>query len=367
MLRRVLALMYKEFLAVWRDKKSRFVLITPPLLQLFIYSFAATLDIKNVTIGILNWDKGGKGFELIERFYQSRTFQKIVFLDTSKDINFYLDNEKVMAVLSIEERFSAHLSSGQQAFVQLILNGRRSNSAQIIQGYINQIVERFGLEQQYSSNPLQVTTVVRNWFNPNLIYNWFTIPGLLSILTMLEALIIVSLSVAREKELGTFDQLLVSPLEPMEILLGKTLPAVLIAMLEGTGIIAAALVFFKLPFEGSFLLMELSMLVFVLSIVGFGLFLSALCQTQQQAVLSTFIFMTPAILLSGFAAPIENMPQWLQVVTYLNPTRYFMTISRGLFMKNLPYDFVFNQMWPMAIIACVMLLSATIFFRRKLV
>ena len=366
MIRRILALMYKEFLAVWRDKKSRFVLITPPLLQLFIYSFAATLDIKNVTIGILNWDKGGKGFELVEKFYHSKTFQHIVMLDTSKDINAYLDNEKVMAVLSIEDRFSANLSAQKKAQVQLILNGRRSNSAQIIQGYVSQIVERFSQEQN-PQHKMQVTTITRNWFNPNLLYNWFTLPGLLSILTMLEALIIVSLSVAREKELGTFDQLLVSPLEPSEILLGKTLPAVVIAMVEGTAIIGAALLFFKLPFEGSFLLMELSMLVFVLAIIGFGLFLSALSQTQQQAVLSTFIFMTPAILLSGFAAPIENMPSWLQVITYANPTRYFMTLSRCLFMKNLSLEFVLNQIWPMAIIASIMLFSSTIFFRRKLI
>lgn len=364
MLYRILALMYKEFLAVWRDKKSRFVLVMPPILQLFIYSFAATLDIKNVTLGVLNWDKGAKGFELVEAFYQSKTFQYIVYLETSKDINELLDNEKVMAVLSIEDRFSANLAKDQKASVQLILNGRRSNSAQIIQGYVSQIVERFSQEQ--ATTPLKVETITRNWFNPNLIYNWFTLPGLLSILTMLEALIIVSLSIAREKELGTFDQLLVSPLEPMEILLGKTLPAVVIAMLEGTLIIVASLLFFHLPFEGSFFLMELSMLVFVLSIIGFGLFLSALCQTQQQAVLSTFIFMTPAILLSGFAAPIDNMPSWLQIITYANPTRYFMQLSRGLFLKNLPVDYVLHQIWPMAIIAGVMLCTATLFFRRKI-
>ena len=363
MFQRIRSLIYKEFLSLWRDKKSRFVLIAPPLLQLFIYSFAATLDIQNVTLGILNWDKGEKGFELVEKFYHSKTFRNLVILKTSSQINDWMDNEKIMAALSIEEDFSTNIDSNKKASVSLILNGRRSNSAQIIQGYVAQIIENFSYEVYGQKR--QTDLVTRYFYNPNLIYNWFTIPGLLCILTMLESLIIVSLSVAREKELGTFDQLLVSPLEPTEILIGKTIPGVVISVFEGSLIVLAALVCFHLPFEGSFLMLLLSMFIFVLSIVGFGLFLSALCNTQQQAVLSVFIFMTPSILLSGFASPIENMPTWLQYVTYINPTRYFMTLSRGIFMKNLPLDVVINNLWPMMVIAIVTLYGSTKFFRKR--
>lgn len=366
MFRRIYHLMYKEFLAVWRDKKSRFVLIGPPILQLFVFAFAATLDIKNVTLGVLDRDKGERAFELIQRFAFSKTFKHIIPLQTYQELEAFIDEEKGMAAICFDETFSKNIQERKVADMQCILNGRRSNTAQIILGYVSKIVEAYEKEilQENNKNP-KITIIDRNWFNPNLIYNWFTLPGLLVILTMLEALMIVSLSLAREKELGTFDQLLVSPLESTEILLGKTLPAVIIAVLEGSVILIASLLFFKLPFEGSLFLLYISMIVYILSIIGYGLFLAALCSTQQQAVLGVFIFMTPAILLSGFASPIENMPNWLQMITYIDPARYFLKISRGIFMKGLPATIIVEQILPMTLIAAVMLSSATLFFRKR--
>jgi ABC-2 type transport system permease protein len=210
-----------------------------------------------------------------------------------------------------------------------------------------------------------VELIQRNWFNPNLLYNWFTIPGLLAVLTMVEALLITGLSVARERELGTFDQLLVSPLRPSEILLGKTIPAIIVGVLEGLLLVLAILTLFQIPFEGSFPLLVISMFVYVTAITGVGLFISSLCSTQQQAILGSFVFLTPAILLSGFATPIENMPTWLQYATYINPARYFMYISRGLFLKNLPADTVFFHLWPLCLIALFNLTAAARFFRRR--
>lgn len=365
---RILALIIKELIAVWRDKKSRFILIFPPLWQLLIFAFAATLDVKNVTIGVLNRDSGEQGFELVQRFIGSPTFTHVVQLSAVEEISVFIDNQKGPVVVSIDEEFSRKIDAKQIAPLQIILDGRKSNTAQIVAGYVTTIVNQFGREtigkEEIPIQPIELFP--RNWFNPNLLYYWFTVPGLLAVLTMVEALLITGLSVARERELGTFDQLLVSPLLPSEILIGKTIPAILIGMAEGTIIVLVSVLLFRIPFEGSFLLLYLSMFVYVAAITGVGLFISSLCSTQQQAILGSFIFLTPAILLSGFATPIENMPTWLQYATYINPTRYFMYISRGIFLKDLSLETVMNNTWPLCLIALFNLTAAGCFFRRRL-
>lgn len=365
---RIKALIYKETLAVLRDKKSRIILIVPPILQLFVFAFAATLDVKNVPIGIVNRDSGAKGFELLQRFHGSPFFSKIYYLDTIGEIKPFIENKKGAMVVSLDESFSRNLEADKMAQVQLILDGRRSNTTQIMAGYASTIVQQYAQEQAADAEiPQQNTSlIVRNWFNPNLLYYWYNIPCLTGILTMLVGLVITALSVAREKELGTFDQLLVSPLTPVEIIIGKTIPAVIIGIFEGSIILCAGIFVFDVPFEGSFLLLYLSMLAFICSIVGVGLFISSLAQTQQQAMLGTFVFMTPAVLMSGFATPIENMPAWLQPVTFFIPLRYFLVISKGLFLKDIPLTIVLHNLWPMAAIACFTLTGAGLFFRRRL-
>lgn len=364
---RIWALIIKELLSVWRDKKSRFILIFPPLWQLFVFSFAATLDVKNITIGILNRDNGEKGFELVQRFRGSRFFGEVVLLEAVESIAPFIDQQKGPAVLSIDQEFSRKFDARESVSLELILDGRKSNTSQIIAGYVNTVVDNFSKEMTFKEKKLTepIRLVPRNWFNPNLLYPWFTVPGLLAILTMVEAVLITGLSVARERELGTFDQLLVSPLRPSEILIGKTIPAILIGMAEGILLMIAILLIFRIPFEGSFLLLLLSMLIYITAITGVGLFISSLCSTQQQAILGSFVFLTPAILLSGFATPIENMPVWLQYCTYLNPTRYFMYICRGLFLKNLPTNTVLMHVWPLCLIAIFNLTAAARFFRHR--
>lgn len=365
---RIVTLIHKEILAVWRDKKSRFVLIVPPIMQLLIFAFAATLDVKDVPIGILNRDNGEQAIELIQRFQGSPTFSKIIFLKSVNEIAPFIDNQNGVMVISIDEQFSRNLNAEKDATVQLILDGRKSNTAQIVAGYIAQIIDQYNKDFNRSKRiQLQQTDLIpRNWFNPNLIYYWFNVPSLCGILTMVIGLLVTALSVARERELGTFDQLLVSPLLPFEILVGKTVPAIIISMIEATVLIMAAIFFFQIPFTGSFFLMYLSIFTYVCAIVGVGLFMSSLCSTQQQAILGSQIFMTPSILLSGFATPIENMPNWLQPVTYLNPLRYFLIISKGSFLKSMPADVVFSNIWPMAIIAVCTLSFAGWFFRKRL-
>lgn len=365
---RIYALIIKEILAVLRDKKSRMILIVPPLIQLLIFSFAATLDVQNVSIGILNEDTGPESFELIQRFKGSPTFKKIIYLDSPSQISKVIDTQQVAMVIHFDNQFSRNVKAQKSADVQLILDGRKSNTTQVINGYASRILEQYNADTAAKIGyTLQNTNIVqRNWYNPNLIYYWFNVPNLCGILTMLVCMLVTALSVARERELGTFDQLLVSPVRPVEILFGKTIPAVIISMAEGTIIILAAIFLFRIPLTGSLLVLYPCMFVYICSIVGFGLFISSLCSTQQQAILGTFVFMTPAVLLSGFATPIENMPEWLQTVTYVNPLRYFLVIVKGVFLKAMPFRIAFQETWPMAIIALFTLTASSRLFRRRL-
>jgi len=368
MSRRIYFLIVKELLQIWSDKKSRFVLIGPLLIQLIVFSYAVTLEVKNVSIGVLDKDGGGAAHELVQRFKGSPTFTRIHYLRSFGEIRPALDSQEVQFVLQIPEDFSRLVEAGKPAQLQFILDGRRSNSAQIIQGYASQIVNQFSgdLAKKAGRASSSAELIVRNAFNPNLVYQWFTIPSLGAILPMLIALLLTSLSVARERELGTFDQLLVSPLQPIEILIGKTVPAVIFGLFEGTLITCAALFLFRIPFTGSLLLLYASMTVFLLAVSGVGLFISSLSMTQQQAILGSFVFMVPANLLSGFATPVENIPGWLQPVSLAMPLRYFLIVSKGIFMKDLTAWAVWHETWPMALIAIFTLTAAAWLFRRKL-
>ncbi|MBI5520515.1 MAG: ABC transporter permease [Desulfovibrio sp.] len=365
---RVKALVIKELLAVLRDRKSRTVLILPPLLQLTIFAFAATLEVKNIELAVLDKDGGKAATELVQRFSGSPYFKRVYPLRAQGGVAPALEDEKAMAVLVLEEGFSRDVAAGRPASAQILLDGRRSNAAQIVQGYAQRIVEQYNrdLVERYGLAPPPATLVARNWFNPNLDYLWFTVPNLIGMLTMVVALIVTALSVARERELGTFDQLLVSPLSPREILAGKTLPAMILGAVESVLIVTVAILVFGIPCEGSLLVLALAMVLFLLSVVGFGLFISSLCNTQQQAILGTFTFMMPATLISGFATPIETMPAFLQVVSLANPMRHFLVAVRGIMLKGMPLSTVLATIWPLAVIAVVTLSLAGWFFRKGL-
>lgn len=368
MIGRILALLIKEFHAIWRDKKTRYVLIVPPLIQLFIFSFAATLDVRNVTIGIVNRDNGKQSIELLQRFQGSPTFSHVVYLESIDQIKDFIDNQRGTGVISIDEQFSRKLENKEKAIIQLIMDGRKSNTTQIVAGYVSTILQQFNQDfSELNGIAMQETKLYpRNWYNPNLWYYWYNVPSLCGILTLLEALVLTSLSVARERELGTFDQLLVSPMAPIEILIGKAIPAILISIAEGSLIIFVAIAVFGIPFSGSLLNLYAGMFIFVCCIVGVGLFLSSLCSTQQQAILGSSMFLTPSITLSGFATPIENMPSWLQPFTLLNPLRYFLVIIKGVFLKEMPWHDVLSNLWPMMLIAAGTLSAATWLFKRRL-
>lgn len=368
MIHRIISLVIKELLNVWRDKKSRVSILIPPVVQLLIFTFSATLDVENASIGVLNRDSGKQSFELVQRFRGSPTFSRITTLEAVEEIAPFIDNQKGVMVVSIDEQFSREIENGRPGTVQLIFDGRRSNTAQIVAGYANNIIARFNADFTILNEIHQQNAALfpYNWYNPNILYYWYNVPCLVVIISMLTCLIVTSISVARERELGTFDQLLVSPLVPIEILIGKIVPGIIVGMLEGTIILTVGILVFQVPFTGSLLLLYLTLFIFVSAISGVGLFISSLSSTQQQAMMGIFVFMTPAILLSGFATPIENMPAWLQPATYLFPVRYMLVISKGIFLKAMPAWIVLNQTWPMIVIAFFTQMGAALSFRRKL-
>jgi len=272
----------------------------------------------------------------------------------------------VIAGIHFPADFSRHVSGGSPAVAQVILDGRRGNSAQITFGYMEAIARQFGAELVQAGGGGMPEIAVRNWFNPNMIFRWFLVPSLSGMLAMLISLVVTALSIARERELGTFDQLLVSPALSLEIVIGKTVPARLLGTLLGCVMISAGVFAFRIPFTGSVIFLFTSLMLFILSVVGIGLMISSICQTQQQAILGTFSFAVPITLISGFTTPIENMPDWLQFIARASPLKYYLIIVRGSFLKALPAADIFANLWPMALIALVTLLSAIIIVRRNL-
>jgi ABC-2 type transport system permease protein len=365
---RLRALIVKEFLAVWRDPKSRAVLILPPLVQLFLFAYAATFDVENADLAVLNRDRSAESRELVSAFVASDGFRLAQRLTHVREIAPTIDRKRALAVLHIGPDFAARLKGGGSAQVQLIVDGRRSNSAQALLGYARQIVADFAAAQpeaQAARGP-PAELVTRAWFNPTLDSQWFIVPALVGTLTMVVVVLVSGLSVARERELGTFEQLMVTPLKPIEVLIGKTVPALAIGFAEGAVIVAVALAWFAVPLRGSLALLAVSLAVFLVSAIGVGLMISAYARTQQQAIVGAFLFLMPAVILSGFATPIANMPEFVQVITYADPLRYFLVILRGLFLRDLPADLVLEQLWPMALIGAVTATVATWLFRRRL-
>src|SRR5271166_1064342 len=365
---RIRALIIKEILAVLRDPRNRVALIAPPLLQLFLFSFTGTQDVKNIRLAIFNRDSGQAAFELVQRLSASPNFTNVYFVQSPGQVRELIDDQRVILAVELPADFSRRFYAGNNPEIQVILDGRKSAAAQIAQGYISSIVEQFSLDQlpPVNSETNRILVEPRNWFNPNLEYLWFTVPSLVVIITLQVSMNVTTMSVPREREMGTFDQLLVSPLRPIEIMVGKMIPAFLLALCDATVFVFVAVFIFRIPFRGSLPLLYLSLIVFVSSVVGIGLLISTICATQQQAMLGTMLVMMPALILSGYTSPIENMPDWLQSVTLVNPLRYIMVIVKGIFLKDLPAAIVFSNIWPMAAIAAVTLSIATLFFRRRL-
>lgn len=364
---RILTLIQKEVLAVLRDPRNRMALVIPPILQLFLFSFTGTLEVKHVALGVWNQDYGQVANELIERLCASPNFGHVEFAHSRQELQQMIDDQRVMLAITFLPDFSRKFSEDHAAPLQMIADGRKSNSAQIAQGYVSQIVNQFVSEQATTDNSApNVQVVERTWFNPNLDYIWFTLPSLAVMITLQICLNVTAMSVAREREMGTFEQLLVSPIRPLEIMAGKSIPALILALIEVTIFILITIFVFRIPFHGSVPFLYLSLTVFIIAMIGIGLSISSIAVTQQQAMLGIMTTLLPSTLLSGYAAPIENMPDWLQPLTYANPLRYIMVVMKGVFLKDMPPMEILNNTWQMAIIAVFTLTLATWLFRRRL-
>jgi ABC-2 type transport system permease protein len=363
-MRRLMAMIVKESWALLRDPKSRIVLVLPPLLQLFIFTYATTLEVKNVDIGVLDRSGGVHSNELISRISGSPNFRELRRLRSPDELREAIDDQEVIAALIIEQDFDRMVDRKGTATIGVVLDGRRSNAAQIVSGYLSRIVAGLGADLMPRAEP--GGPVVTNWYNPSLDYIWFTLPSLVAIIVSVAGLAITSQSVARERELGTFDQLMVSPLRVHEILIGKMIPPLLVGLFNGSLYLVVAPLIFGVPFTGSLALFYISLITYLLALIGVGMFVSSASQTQQQAFLGSFLVTVPIILLSGYASPIENMPGWLQTITYGNPARYFLVIVQGLFLKAMPATAVFSQLWPLLLIACVTLAASAWLFRARM-
>jgi ABC-2 type transport system permease protein len=368
MWRRVIALMIKEFLALLKDKRSRTVLIAPPLMQLIVFGYAATFDLNRVPYAVYNEDPGVASREMLAHFSGSSTFHLVAELHNEDQIGPMVANKQALLVLHVSRHFTRDLLLQRPAPLQVIVDGRDSNTALILIGYVRAIITTFNREwaAQHGQPPPPSRLELQAWFNPNLESRWFIVPGIVGLLTLVVTLLVTALSVAREREAGTFDQLLVTPLRPVEILLGKSLPGFIVGLLEGSLIILLAVFWFQVPLRGSLPALYTGLFLFLLSAIGVGLMISSMALTQQQGLFGAFLFLVPAIILSGFATPIANMPPLVQKLTLLNPMRYFLVILRGVFLEGASMRLLWPHYWPMAVIGLLNLTLAARLFRHRL-
>jgi ABC-2 type transport system permease protein len=365
MLARTIALIIKELISLWADKKTRFVMLIPPLIQVIVFANAANYDVWHVPLSVWNEDLGTQSAEYIRGFSYSPAFATAPDVFSPAQAQEVLESKTAAAVLHIPQTFSADMLAGRPSHVQLLIDARRSNTALLIGNYAAEITETYS-HSLHPGIPPPVDIELTNLLNPELESQWFILPGLVAILALIMATLVSSLSLAREKELGTYEQMLVTPLRPAEIMLGKAVPSLIVGLVEGNIVLLAALILFQLPFKGNLLVLELCLAIFSLAGVGVGLAISAFTRTQQQAILGVFVFVAPAVMISGYATPVENMPPAMQLLSLLDPIRYMLVIARGMFLETLPASVVFAQSWPMALIAAVTLIGATFMVRRSI-
>jgi ABC-2 type transport system permease protein len=364
---RIVALMEKELLTALKDRRSRYSLILPPLIQCVIFGYAATYDLQDVPYAVLDRDRSAASHDLLAGLDGSRVFRRVANLDREADLARAIDERRALLAIQIDADFERRLQAGLEAKVQVIADGRNSNTAATALGYVSTIVETFNERWRAAhgrGRPGGAGITTRAWYNPNLETRWNMIPGMIGTLTMMQTLLLTAMSVAREREQGTFDQLLVTPFRPAEIMAGKALASMAIGTIQATTILLVARFWFRIPFAGSYLALGAGLGLFLLSAVGIGLFVSSIATTMQQAMLFSFAVMMPFSLLSGLTTPISAMPESLQYVTLVNPLRYAIDLAQRVYLEGVGLDRLVPDLWPMAIVAAVTLSAASFMFRR---
>jgi ABC-2 type transport system permease protein len=338
---------------------------------LALFASVATLDVFNIKMAVLNQDSGAYSSEVISQVVGARQyFTEITEVKNYDEIKLLIDKQKVIGALVFNSDFSQKIEAGQTASVQLLFDGRRLNSAQIVDSYISKIIQdSVAAKTEFkfidgAPNQLKAEVITRNWFNPNLNYKWFIIPSLLSLILSTSILSVSALSIARERELGTFDQLIVSPLSPLEIVLGKVGANLTIGLVQG--IVIFGIISCIVPFRGNLLFMLLGIILYLISMVNIGLFISSMSSNQQQATLGSFFFLIPVILTSGFSAPFANMPNWMQLISdFINPIHHFVVIIQMIFTKGVSFNLLSYNFGALLAMSCVTLFLATWFFKRR--
>lgn len=367
-LRCILALCRKELLTILKDPANRVILFVPALLQSVLFGYAATYDLTHVPYALLDQSRSAASAELVAHLDGTGVFHRIETLRTRADISRVIDSGQALLVISIGPRFATQLEAGEAAPLQLVLDARNSNTAGSAAGFVNAVVERFNADwrERHGAAPLPLQIETRAWYNPNLETRWNLIPGLIAALSMLQTLMLTALSVAREREQGTFDQLLVTPLTPLDIMIGKSLPPILVGLTQSTIVLFVALFWFRIPMAGSLLTLYTGLLCFTVASVGIGLSISAVSLNMQQAMLYTFVLVMPLMLLSGLTTPISNMPDALQLATLANPLRFAINLVQRVYLEGVGLREVALDLLPLLVIAALTLPLAAWLFRHRL-
>ncbi|MBW1666942.1 MAG: ABC transporter permease [Deltaproteobacteria bacterium] len=374
LLLRLRVLLFKEILQALRDLRLRYLIILPPLMQLVAFGYAANLDLKNIPIAIYDEDNSSISRDIAFTFSSSGYFKFVATITHPDQMAKLIDKGKVKAVLHFGPDLAARVSSGRTALVQVIVAGTNSNTASLVQSYSSQIIERFNrrrLKMRLDQNPALrkiipagsqgiVRPEIRVWYNTSLVSRNFYIPGIIAMVIMISSLNLTAMAVVREKELGTMEQIMVSPIRPIEFILGKTIPFALIGILQVALVTTVGVFWFGVPMRGSLILLFFCLLIYLLCFLALGLFISTISRNQQQALVTTFFFTFPIILLSGFIFPIANMPPIIQYITYVNPLRYFLVIIRNIFLKGTGMEILWPQILALfAISFSLMVLAVT--------
>jgi len=372
---RIRRVFVKELIQTLRDKRMRMTLIIPPMFQLIIFGYAANLDVKHIRTAVRDLDQSVDSRDLISRFRQSKYFDIVFYPQRQQDTERLILNGDVILSLEIPPDFSRKLKKGDTATVQILVDGTESNTAMIALGYVSKIlgdystsvmIHRLNREGRIGFEEAGVELEHRIWFNPNLESRLFYVPGVIASIAFLIPVILTAQAIVREKEIGTLEQIMVTPIRSWELMVGKTLPFALIGLLDVVMIALIGVFWFEVPLRGNPFVLLFGAVLFLLSSVAIGLFISTISSTQQQAQISTFFFAMPAFILSGFAFPIDNMPEWIQPLTYAIPLRYFLVIIRGVFLKGIGLEILWPQMAALAGLGGAMILLSSLRFRKRL-
>ena len=375
MLERIWRMLVKEFIQVLRDPKMKGVLFVMPVAQLIVFGYAVTTDVRNVRTAVYDLDNSVASRELVSRFASNGYFKIVGYVGTDARARELLDRGDAQIVLHLNQGFEDDLRAGRTAQLQVLADGTDSNTAGIALNYSARIVAEYSQSVLHGRalrllgrirQPGQVRLEARAWFNENLESRNFYLPGVIAILVTLVTLLLTSMAVVREKEIGTMEQIMVTPIRPFEFILGKTVPFALISLVNVVLVATVGVLWFNLPVRGSLLRLLFATVLYLLTALGVGLVISTVSNTQQQAMMSTFFFYMPSMLLSGFMFPIANMPVAVQWLTYLNPMRYFLVIIRGIFLKGVGFDVLWPQLLALAIIGVITLGLASRRFRKTL-